>query len=109
MLCLLSLLLFLAGNCGLSADIPLPKSDPHGAYASLFAEELGLVMEVRASEAASVVEAYKKAGLHASLIGKVSASQSCALLHGGGSLDDEDIFQQPLSGDLGRYPPRDEY
>ena len=63
-----------AGNCGLSADLPLPKQDPHGAYASLFAEELGLVMEVRSSEAASIVEAYKKAGLHASLIGKVRLS-----------------------------------
>jgi hypothetical protein len=81
MLCLLSLVLFLTGNCGLSADIPLPKSDPHGAYASLFAEELGLVMEVRASEAASVVEAYKKAGLHASLIGKVSAFVVCPLAY----------------------------
>ena len=96
-------------------DLPLPKSDPHGAYASLFAEELGLVMEVRASESASIVEAYKKAGLHASVIGKVRArDDSCmrGLLHVRCCmtwLDDEDTIQQPLSGDLGRYPPRDVY
>ena len=61
----------LSGNCGVSADLPAPKSDPHGALASLFAEELGLVLEVKASEAAAIAELYNKAGVPASVIGKV--------------------------------------
>lgn len=65
-----------AGNCGLSADLAAPSKDPHGAYASLFAEELGLVMEVRAAEAAEIVELYKKAGLEAAVIGKTSSTMN---------------------------------
>ena len=55
----------------MSADLPAPKKDPHGALASLFAEELGLVLEVKASEAAAIAELYNKAGVPASVIGKV--------------------------------------
>lgn len=60
-----------SGNCGVSVDLPGPKQDPHGAMATLFAEELGLVMEVAASDAQMVLDAYKKAGVPAMAIGKV--------------------------------------
>ncbi|GAX81039.1 hypothetical protein CEUSTIGMA_g8474.t1 [Chlamydomonas eustigma] len=65
-----------AGNCGLSVDLPSPKADPHGAVASLFAEELGLVLEVKSSEASSIVELYVKAGVPAQVIGKTSSGTS---------------------------------
>jgi len=68
-----------AGNCGLEANLAAPAQDPHGAFASLFAEELGLVMEVKSHEAAFVVESYTKAGVPASVIGKTRASKDVAI------------------------------
>lgn len=68
-----------AGNCGLQADLAAPASDPHGAIASLFAEELGLVIEVKAADAAAIVEQYKKAGVAAAVVGKTRAAQEVAI------------------------------
>ncbi|GLC44010.1 hypothetical protein PLESTB_000219600 [Pleodorina starrii] len=67
-----------AGNCGLSVDLPLPAHPAdaaHGAMGSLFAEELGLVLEVAAGREADVVEAYAQRGIQASVIGKVSSGR----------------------------------
>ena len=60
----------------MQADLPAASAQDsaHGAFASLFAEELGLVLEVQSSDAASIVEAYCRAGLTAYVIGKVRAS-----------------------------------
>jgi hypothetical protein len=66
------LFFYISGNCGLSADLPSPTADPHGVMASLFAEELGLVIEVSSSEASSIVDMYVKAGVPAQVIGKVN-------------------------------------
>lgn len=63
-----------SGNCGLSADLALPTDAadaPYGAHATLFAEELGLVLEVKASEAEAIAKMYNEAGVSASVIGKV--------------------------------------
>eukprot|EP00955_Chlamydomonas_euryale_P022055 232926-Chlamydomonas_euryale.AAC.2 len=59
-----------AGNCGVVADLPTPASDPHNVFAALFAEELGLILEVPASQADSVAAKYAAAGVAASVIGK---------------------------------------
>lgn len=63
-----------AGNCGISADLPLP-ADPldavYGAHATLFAEELGLVVEVAPGEAEAIAAQYNMAGVPARVIGKV--------------------------------------
>lgn len=64
-----------AGNCGIQVDLPLPAG---GAMAALYAEELGLVLEVEAGKAATVLEAYKKAGVSAAKIGSVRHSTACA-------------------------------
>lgn len=65
------------GNCGLTADLSLPTdaSDAvYGAHATLFAEELGLVLEVKAAEADAITAMYTGAGVQATLIGKVTAA-----------------------------------
>ncbi|PNW79730.1 hypothetical protein CHLRE_08g364800v5 [Chlamydomonas reinhardtii] len=67
-----------AGNCGISVDLPLPAhaaDQPHGAMGSLFAEELGLVLEVEAGKAQTVLDTYKQHGVPAALIGKVSSGK----------------------------------
>ena len=61
-----------AGNCGLQVDLPAPAGDKGGAFAALFAEELGLVLEVAAADAAAVAKEFSDAGACASIIGKVS-------------------------------------
>eukprot|EP00967_Tisochrysis_lutea_P087892 scaffold124427_cov20-Tisochrysis_lutea.AAC.3 len=68
----------LTGNCGLSVDLALPSSPEdaaYGAHASLFAEELGLVLEVKAAEAQEIASLYSQAGVGASIIGKVCTCQ----------------------------------
>lgn len=56
-------------------DLPAPAhagDAAHGAaLAVLFAEELGLVLEVPAAEAAALVALYTAAGVGATVIGKV--------------------------------------
>jgi hypothetical protein len=58
-------------------DVPVPahKLDaaPGAAVAALFAEELGLVLEVSQGDAQRVVDAYTAAGVTAAVIGKVCA------------------------------------
>jgi hypothetical protein len=64
-----------AGDCGVVADLAAPAHAADGAHgaalAALFAEELGLVLEVPAAEANAVVALYKAAGVAAAVIGKV--------------------------------------
>ncbi len=59
-----------AGNCGLEVDIPAPAVDAHGALAALFAEELGLVVEVASGQEAEVIAAYWQAGVSAEVVGR---------------------------------------
>jgi hypothetical protein len=72
-----------AGNCGVEADLAPPASDPHGPLASLFAEELGLVLEVAPEKEAAVLAAYAAAGVPAAAIGASRADQTVELRVGG--------------------------
>jgi phosphoribosylformylglycinamidine synthase len=58
-----------AGNCGLSVDLENPNCDD--PIQCLFAEELGLVMEVGPEDATHVIERFKKAEVPCVTIGKV--------------------------------------
>lgn len=78
-----------AGNCGVSVDLPAPAADPHGAMAALFAEELGLVLEVAAEDEAAVLAAFAAAGVPCSAIGATAAGQAVSVSVGG---------QQQISG-----------
>ncbi|GMH42502.1 hypothetical protein BSKO_10421 [Bryopsis sp. KO-2023] len=66
-----------AGDCGVSVDLA-GKGD-NGVFGELFAEELGLVMEVKSEEADAIVAEYKNLGIECNVIGKVTAEKSCSL------------------------------
>ncbi len=68
-----------AGNCGIEANLPLPAEDPHGAFATLYAEELGLLLEVSPENESEVLAAYTSAGIPAFTIGSTSASPSVSI------------------------------
>ncbi|XP_036624711.1 phosphoribosylformylglycinamidine synthase [Trichosurus vulpecula] len=55
-----------AGNCGIEVDLPFPGAD---VLPVLFAEELGLVLEVRERDVAQVQNRYQDAGLSCFSIG----------------------------------------
>ncbi|XP_075763246.1 phosphoribosylformylglycinamidine synthase [Pelodiscus sinensis] len=55
-----------AGNCGLQAELEAPESS---ALEVLFAEELGLVLEVRSAVAEEVCRQYREAGVRCLPIG----------------------------------------
>lgn len=62
------------GNCGITVDLPAAAHAADakwGAFAPLYAEELGLVIEVAAGDAQKIAAEYTKAGLTANVIGKV--------------------------------------
>jgi phosphoribosylformylglycinamidine synthase len=59
-----------AGNVGVTAALPAPAAG--GALAALFAEELGLVLEVAPAAEAAVLAAYKAAGVPVSRLGSVA-------------------------------------
>lgn len=67
-----------AGNCGISVDLPAPTeaaSPELSTFAALFAEELGLVLEVHPDKAALVSSLFNQAGVPCSIIGSVVPKQ----------------------------------
>jgi hypothetical protein len=70
------------GNCGISVDLPAPAeaaSPELSTYAALFAEELGLVLEVHPDKAALVSSLFNQAGVPCSIIGSVLPEQKVAI------------------------------
>eukprot|EP00238_Polyblepharides_amylifera_P004266 CAMPEP_0196596182 /NCGR_PEP_ID=MMETSP1081-20130531/84635_1 /TAXON_ID=36882 /ORGANISM="Pyramimonas amylifera, Strain CCMP720" /LENGTH=1408 /DNA_ID=CAMNT_0041921059 /DNA_START=152 /DNA_END=4378 /DNA_ORIENTATION=+ len=63
-----------AGNCGVTADFPAMEGVDN--FATLFAEESGLVLEVGAENVETVLGRFSAAGVPASEIGFVSAEPS---------------------------------
>ncbi|XP_069857533.1 phosphoribosylformylglycinamidine synthase isoform X2 [Dipodomys merriami] len=59
-----------AGNCGIEVDVPAPGID---ALTVLFAEEPGLVLEVKEPDVAGVLKRYRSAGLHCLELGHTGA------------------------------------
>lgn len=53
--------------------MPLPAADTTGHMGTLFAEELGLVLEVAPAQRNAVLAAYSDAGVPAAVIGQVTA------------------------------------
>ncbi|KAK9795604.1 hypothetical protein WJX73_007566 [Symbiochloris irregularis] len=72
-----------AGNCGIEVDLPLPAADNTAHMGTLFAEELGLILEVAPTQRSAVLAAYKDAGVLASVIGKVTAEAEVQVNVGG--------------------------
>lgn len=65
-----------AGNCGVSLEL---KSQGHTVFQTLFAEELGLVIEVEKSSLDSVTQKLSGAGITAEVIGWVTSGQTIDL------------------------------
>ncbi|KIY99597.1 phosphoribosylformylglycinamidinesynthase [Monoraphidium neglectum] len=75
-----------AGNCGLSVDLPLPTNQlPEGqaALAALFAEELGLVLEVSPEDADMASSIFNQAGVPCAIIGRVTPDKKVDIRVGG--------------------------
>jgi len=77
-----------AGNCGVTADLAAPttahdEAPVGGPMAAMFAEELGLVLEVANGNVQSVVDAYSAAGVPCVVVGKTTKSVAVELSVGG--------------------------
>eukprot|EP00475_Leptophrys_vorax_P007216 TRINITY_DN14575_c0_g2_i1.p1 TRINITY_DN14575_c0_g2~~TRINITY_DN14575_c0_g2_i1.p1 ORF type:complete len:612 (-),score=-1.61 TRINITY_DN14575_c0_g2_i1:144-1931(-) len=82
-----------AGNCGVVVDVPLVVAEGGDAedatdadvMASLFAEELGLVVEVAPSNQDEVLRTLSAAGVPAAVIGRSTAEPTVTVTVGAGS------------------------
>lgn len=63
----------------LQVDLPAPKLESSGVIGTLFAEELGLLLEVDSAQESAVLSSYRDAGLPVSRIGTVSSQPSCEI------------------------------
>jgi phosphoribosylformylglycinamidine synthase len=77
-----------AAHCGLDIELDTIAADP---LAALFTEELGVVVQVRASDRDAVLAAFRQAGLgrHAHGLGTLRADDRLVLRHGGRTLIDQ--------------------
>ncbi|XP_042772136.1 phosphoribosylformylglycinamidine synthase [Panthera leo] len=66
-----------AGNCGIEVDVPAPGVD---VLPTLFAEEPGLVLEVRGPDLAQVLKRYRDAGLYCLELGATGDAGPHALV-----------------------------
>lgn len=62
-----------AGNRGLELTLPAAAGERYPTLAALFAEELGLLLEVPEGEEAKVLDAYAAAGVPAAVVGRTRA------------------------------------
>ena len=63
----------------------MPQLDGSGVMGALFAEELGLLLEVDAGQESAVLAAYRDAGLSIARIGRISAQPTIEVAVGGQS------------------------
>lgn len=89
-----------SGNCGLSVniksnDIIHPGNDVNVALSLLFAEELGLVVEVLDENVGTVCEAYSKARLICKKIGRTGISDKDGIIEV--SVDDTVVLKDKMS------------
>ncbi len=79
-----------AGNVGVDLEIPADSD----AFAALFAEELGALIQVKDSEQAAVLEVLRSHGLDtcSSIVGSLNDDHAFKVLQGG-----EDIYDEELS------------
>lgn len=90
-------------NTGISVDIPLPADNPEDGsgpsetpetsaiFRALFAEELGLVLEVMEDNVTKVVAAYKEAGVPTIILGKGTTNTTANIRVGGQIVLSEDV------------------
>jgi phosphoribosylformylglycinamidine synthase len=85
-----------AGQVGIDLDLPAPTGEagPTAAFAPLFAEELGALIQVRTAELATVLSTLAEEGLRESVsaIGTVNRDQRVRVRRAGQELFSEDLF-----------------
>ena len=77
-----------AGNCGIEIELDGEEANP---LPILFAEELGLVIEVSPDAESRVLESFAKAGLPCQRIGSTLADQSVRIHYKGETILDDDV------------------
>ncbi|UCF19585.1 MAG: phosphoribosylformylglycinamidine synthase, partial [Gemmatimonadota bacterium] len=78
-----------AGNCGL--DVSIADDGTRDPIAFLFAEELGLVLEVNPADEAAILESLRDAGAPCVPIGRTSADPAVRIRFGERAVIDEDM------------------
>ncbi|KAG5190290.1 CobB/CobQ-like glutamine amidotransferase domain-containing protein [Tribonema minus] len=73
----------IAGNVGLTVDVPAAEGGSASALDTLFSEEAGFVMQVEAAAEAEVVAAYAAAGVAVTRIGAVADGRDISISVGG--------------------------
>ncbi|BBN14710.1 phosphoribosylformylglycinamidine synthase [Marchantia polymorpha subsp. ruderalis] len=83
-----------AGNCGIVVDLPSPADDNSqlAPFSTLFAEELGLLLEVKRSDKDAILAELEAAGVTCSAIGKVTSDPKIVV-----SVDGEVHVDKPTS------------
>ena len=70
------------GNCGLTVDLPAaehPADARYGPLAPLFAEELGLLLEVAPADVATVTSLFAQSGAPCAVIGRSRHDPACEI------------------------------
>ncbi|KAL2621011.1 hypothetical protein R1flu_001216 [Riccia fluitans] len=83
-----------AGNCGIVVDLPSPvdESSSLAPLATLFAEELGLLLEVKRSDKETILSELTAAGVSCSVIGHVTNDPRIVV-----SIDGEVQIEKPTA------------
>lgn len=68
-----------AGDCGINVDFPAPDSSLESQIAALFAEELGLLLEVREEDENEVLNAYREAHVPAFTVGRTTGDKQATI------------------------------
>ncbi|KAJ3702358.1 hypothetical protein LUZ61_006063 [Rhynchospora tenuis] len=83
-----------AGNCGVKLDL---RSNGYGVFQTLFAEELGLILEVSSTNLNTAIEKFKEFDVSTEIIGKVTCSPIIDLcIDGKSQLKEETAFLRDL-------------
>lgn len=70
------------GNCGLTVDLPAAEHAAdarYGALSTLFAEELGLLLEVAPADVATVTSLFAQSGAPCAVIGRSRVEATCEI------------------------------
>eukprot|EP00889_Picochlorum_renovo_P005157 jgi/Picre1/32187/NNA_007533.t1 len=80
-----------SGNRGINLTLESPTKDTMGKFATLFAEELGLVVEVSKNNADNIISSYASAGVPAIAIGSTTSDKHVSITVDGEQVVNEDL------------------
>lgn len=80
-----------SGNRGINLTLESPTKDTMGKFATLFSEELGLVVEVSKNDADNIISSYASAGVPAIAIGSTTSNKHASITVDGEQVVNEDL------------------